>query len=158
MRPAALVCVVVVVLAACGTGSGASPTRSGQSLSCGDGAGSAPSLCGTFVSVSGTDGGADVAWLASDPLTVEVDARDGSATLAVATPCNAIDVPVEVTGSTLVPDVENTTVGAKGCLGEASAQEAWTRALVAQPLTYELDGDTLTLSTPDAAVVLERRP
>jgi hypothetical protein len=96
-----------------------------------------------------------VRWLASDPLTVSLTDQGGT-TLVVVTPCNAVNVPVKVTGSTLDPDVGRMISGAKGCLGAAGEEESWATAFISQAITYAVDGAQLTLTTPSETIVLQR--
>lgn len=117
--------------------------------------------CATFVSVSGTDAGQGVPWLADDPLTVTFDVvSDDVATgtrMAVATPCNTVGVPVTIDGSRLVPQTDAITATLIGCPDEKGERERWTTdRLLSHPMDFTVDADRLTLSTGDVSVVLER--
>ena len=110
--------------------------------------------CIRFISQSGTDGTSSVGWLASGALWLTFDGQNGTPTLVVMTPCNPVSVPVEIDGRRLTPRAQEMIVGNMGCIDEASQHEGWARTFLAQPMTYELAGDQLTLSTANASIVL----
>lgn len=132
-------------------------TASGTAAAC-DPAGLPPELaCADFTSTSGTDHGEPVDWLASDPLRVELMAMNDTATLVVDTPCNTLNVPVEVTDSTMVPHADQIAMTAMLCQGSAGEQEAWALDLFSRPLTYRVEGRTLTVDSDGARIVFERQ-
>ena len=89
-------------------------------------------------------------------MAVTFDDHNGTPTLVVMTPCNPVNVPVEIDGRRLNPRAQETIVGDMGCIADAGQQESWAEAFLAEPMTYELAGDQLTLSTANASIVLTK--
>jgi heat shock protein HslJ len=86
---------------------------------------------------------------------VTFDDQDGTPTLVV-TACNTINVPFEIDGRRLTPDAQKMISTLMGCLADAGQQDSWARTFLAEPMTYELAGDQLTLSTANASIVLTK--
>ena len=155
MASAAAVLVIAAVLAGCGSTAGPGAASAGGPDGCTPGTIPADLACIRFVSQSGTEGASSVEWLASGALTVMFDDHDGTPTLVV-TACNAINVPVEIDGRRLTPRAQETIIGDMGCIADAGQHESWARTFLAEPMTYELAGDQLTLTTANASIVLTK--
>jgi heat shock protein HslJ len=147
---------MVAVLAGCGSTARSGAVSTGGPDGCTRGTIPADLACIRFVSQSGTEGTSSVAWLASDPLTVTFDDHDGTPTLVVMTPCNPVNVPVELDGRRLTSRAQEMIIGGMGCIDDAGQHEKWAEAFLAEPMTYELAGDQLTLSTATASIVLTK--
>lgn len=98
-----------------------------------------------YESTAGSDEGTSTAWLATDPLTMSFARMNGTLTMVLVTPCNAINLPVEVRGEALVPHTGEMTTGAMGCLGANGERERWASDFVSTIMHVERTGDTLVL-------------
>lgn len=98
-----------------------------------------------YDSTAGSDAGTSVTWLATDPLRMSFVRMNGTLTMVLVTPCNAINLPVDVRGDELVPHTEEMSTGAVGCLGKEGAQERWASDFVTRTMQMERTSDTLVL-------------
>lgn len=94
-----------------------------------------------------------MAWLGTQPLVVWSAHVNGSWTLTVQTPCNVLNVEVAVTETVLAPG--RIIQSAMGCLGPEGGYESWTHKLFEQPVIWNLDGQSLTLSNAHATINLK---
>lgn len=80
-------------------------------------------------------------------------ARQDDALVAIlTTPCNTVNVPVDVRGRSLVPDTDAIASTAQGCLDDTGAQEHWATAFVRQSMTFTRTGRSLVLKTSHAEI------
>ncbi|CAD5994437.1 exported protein of unknown function [Agreia sp. COWG] len=130
------------------------PTNTEQSCSS---SALAPLGCVTFESHGDVDVSGTVRWLASDPIAVSFDMQNGAPTMIISTTCNAINVPVTITATQIVPDMSGLSLGTRGCVSLAADDEAWTTEFVSSPMDYTLSGDELRLDNSNGTVQLARR-
>jgi len=130
-----------------------SPSSAGQF--CPSGA-VGPFGCVTFESHEGADISGTLSWLSSDPIAVSFTVQNGTPTMVVSTPCNAINVPVTITATQITPDTGGLSVGAMGCLSPAGDYEAWTTRFVSSPMDYALSGNELRLESANGIVQLTK--
>lgn len=97
--------------------------------------------CSSYVSVSGTSHGKNLAWVASGAVTVRLTTVAGSLQLAVKTPCNPVSGPATISETTLVTG--NMAMGAMGCPAEAGTQEAWVMQFLRRPVGMTSSDGTL---------------
>ena len=147
---------IAAVLAGCGSIARQGTASTAGTAGCTRGTIPADLACIRFISQSGTDGTSSVGWLASGALWLTFDGQSGTATLVVMTPCNPVNVPVEIDGRRLIPRAQETIIGDMGCIDDAGQHEKWAEVFLAEPMTYELAGDQLTLSTANATIDLTR--
>ena len=108
--------------------------------------------CGTFASVSAADGPADVNWVADGAITLTTELLNGRNTLVVLTPCNVLNIPMDVTADYLMPVEITGTL--RGCDGERTAQQRWVEQLFSGVVSWSKDGNELTLLRDDRSVTL----
>jgi len=130
-----------------------SPSSAGQSCTS---AAPDPFGCATFVSHEGADASGTRPWLSSDPIAVSFAVQNGTPTMVVSTPCNAINVPVTITATQITPDTGGLTVGAMGCASPAADYEAWATGFVSSPMDYALSGNELRLENSNGTVQLAK--
>lgn len=104
-----------------------------------------------YTSMSGTDGGKAVEWLGTTPLTMSFTRMNGTLTMMMNTPCNAVSVDVRARGEDLVP-TGNGTATAMGCRARESGQEHWATEFAAHTMQYTRDDSTLTLTSGDETI------
>lgn len=163
------------LLAGCGDGPGAVPAPSGPGATAPASIGAPTSVaastvppsegcgeigglpgCVTFTSVSGSDPTGPLVWLAADPITFSVMMVDGQVQGGITTPCNSGGGPAALDGGTLTFDRTRLVRSAKACTGPAAQYEAWTFALIGEPVAYTFDGTTLTWSNARGTVAFRR--
>ncbi|XAS68674.1 hypothetical protein V3C33_05095 [Micrococcaceae bacterium Sec5.7] len=90
------------------------------------------------------------------PLKMNFAMMNGTRTMVIVTPCNALNVPVTVTDSLITPDANSIAGGAKGCLGADGDHEEWVRKFLSQPITYSQAGMKYTLKNEIGTVEFKR--
>lgn len=132
---------------------------------CEAGAETTPFGCVVYVSTGGHDGAQEMPWLVSRPLLVRFglplnpDLDNGAnLSMGVSTPCNGLNIALLGEGDTLTPTVEGPMMTLMGCAGSASAAESWAIEFISRPMTYTLEGSTLTLTSGDDEVVFAGQP
>lgn len=110
----------------------------------------------SFRSTGGSVNGNDVAWLRTDPLRVSFATENGTLTAIIDTPCNTVDMPVDLHDGVLHPDAENMAATAMGCLGEAGAREQWATAFFSQTMRVAQTAHTLVVTTSGAEIDFAR--
>ncbi|AMM21030.1 hypothetical protein AX769_13920 [Frondihabitans sp. PAMC 28766] len=109
----------------------------------------------SYKSTGGTDKSDNVSWLQSKPLKLAFTEQNGVLTAVLNTPCNTVNVPVDVQGRSLVPDTTRMASTAMSCAGEAGSQEQWATAFISKDMTVSRGAGTLTLLTDDAEIDFE---
>jgi hypothetical protein len=135
--------------AACGNVSPIGPSHTSSSpRTTTSGCGSADVLgCGLYTSISGKDAGNnDLPWIAAQPLTMTIAMMNGTRTVVMDTPCNALNVPVAVTKTMITPDASAMIAGTMGCLGTNGDEEAWVRQFLGQPIMWSRNNAGFTLT------------
>ncbi|GAA0995468.1 hypothetical protein GCM10009563_14440 [Subtercola frigoramans] len=112
--------------------------------------------CDRFTSISGIQNGSAVSWLGTEPLLLSFSYQNGSINAIVGTPCNAINVPVQISGDKITPDANSVIHGAKGCVNDAGQKEMWATTFFSTPMSVVSTDSVLTLSTSTASVVFSR--
>jgi heat shock protein HslJ len=138
-----LACPLLLLLAACG-----SPSADSAS----PGAPSNPLRGTTFESGDVTVDGKPHELVAGT--RVALDFTDDDRLVATAG-CNTMSGPVDTGGGKLAVDGLATTE--VGCDGPRQAQDEWLAGILGDGPTWRLDDQTLTVSTPDAELVLTNR-
>ncbi|MBA8816001.1 heat shock protein HslJ [Microbacterium halimionae] len=92
-----------VGLVSCAESNHVGPTNAALGADCSD-ASTALIGCDTFHSVSAADGGTAVEWVGDLAIDLRAEFMNAQSTLVVTTPCNTLNVAVEIEGDTLTPD------------------------------------------------------
>ena len=110
--------------------------------------------CGTWTSTSGTSGGDAVGWLRSEPMQLSFYDGPGPA-MGMTTPCNTLSGKVTFSEDSISSEQGIVAMSAL-CDDEAMSAEQWALDLFAEPMTYTVRDDELTLTSPDKSVTLTR--
>lgn len=110
----------------------------------------------TYRAISGTDGGLPIRMLEEDPITVEFSSQEGPLTLFVRAECRDLEIPVSLHDGTLVPDPENSSGSAVGCIDAAATHAPLIDELTGGTISYELEKEGFTLRRAGAVILFER--
>ncbi len=108
-----------------------------------------------FVAVSGSGTAGQLAWLTTDRVTWWVGTRDNRRVVRVGTPCAGFEAGVEVTDEQMTIDRSTMQIAAVACDSPQHEYDAWIHNFAELPISYTLDGTTLTLSNDRGSLVLE---
>lgn len=83
-------------------------------------------------------------------LELKVVFANDTPTLIVSTPCNVLNIPVQIDGEVLHPGSITST--SAGCDPNRTAQQRWVKDFLSTDLRWERTNSNLTLRTENAAV------
>lgn len=108
-----------------------------------------------FKSVSGFDSSGPLSWIVDHGPRWLFTERDGEQIVSVVGPCGNFQAGVAVTESQVTVDTENMAISAEYCPPPEGDWNRWVHQLIQEPLQYEWDGETLTLTNTLGSLTLK---
>lgn len=110
-----------------------------------------------FEARSGQDAtGEDLEWIDRHSVQWSMEKTDGRYIAVITPPCAMISAPVNVTPDEIVVNMDRAGIAAITCNETTASMDAWVRSLVAQPLNYTWDDETLTLMNESGSLTFNR--
>jgi hypothetical protein len=110
-----------------------------------------------FEARSGQDAtGKDLLWVDRNPVRWSMDRTDGRYIAVISPPCATINAPAHVTADEITVNMNRAGIADITCNGRTASIDAFVRTLIAQPLSYTWDGETLTLTNETGSLTIDR--
>lgn len=110
-----------------------------------------------FEARSGQDAaGEKLPWIERNPVRWSMTTIDGRYTAVISPPCATIKAPVNVTSEEILVNVNRAGIAAITCNERTMSMDTWVKNLIAQPLDYTWDGETLTMGNEGGSLTFDR--
>lgn len=106
--------------------------------------------CETFHSLTATQSGKSVEWVGESSIDLRAEDLGGTPTLVVTTPCNSLNIPVDIRDDALTTVSITSTM--KGCDATRSAQQRWVEDFFDAEVQWKRTYTTLTLSKDQVVI------